>query len=205
MPTHNSDLHEHDSQAEGRKPGFEQSDVNVSGVVVFLSALAIFVGVFFVFCFGMGKVINTALERRDGPVNRWNAIGSTPSGKGANMASNPQIQQQQLAQLTQRFPTPRVQTDDGNQDVADLHLREDLLLENYTWVDRSQGAVRIPIEHAMELIAERGLPVAQSNAPSSPLMTGDHKPEVHAPLTNGFARTAYEQEQSNAVKKAEGK
>ncbi len=65
-----------------------------------------------------------------------------------------------MAALTQEFPTPRVQTDDGNQDVADLHAREDLLLDNYTRVDGKPGEVRIPIERAMELIAQRGLPVA---------------------------------------------
>ena len=41
--------------------------------------------------------------------------------------------------MTQQFPTPRLQTDDGNQDMADLHAREDLLLENYSWVDRGAG------------------------------------------------------------------
>jgi hypothetical protein len=36
------------------------------------------------------------------------------------------------------------------------------------------------------------LPVAQPKPQSEPLLTGDHKPTVHAPLTSGFARTAYE-------------
>ena len=30
------------------------------------------------------------------------------------------------------FPTPRLETDDGNQDTADLHAREDLLLDHYS-------------------------------------------------------------------------
>ncbi len=47
--------------------------------------------------------------------------------------------QHKVAELTQSFPTPRLQMDDGNQDVAELHQREDLLLDNYSWVDRSQG------------------------------------------------------------------
>jgi len=48
-------------------------------------------------------------------------------------------------------------TDDGNQDVADLHAREDLLLDYYTRVDGQPGKVRIPIDRAIELIAQRGL------------------------------------------------
>jgi hypothetical protein len=36
--------------------------------------------------------------------------------------------------------------------------REDALLENYGWVDQGQRIARIPIERAMQLLAERGLP-----------------------------------------------
>jgi hypothetical protein len=46
----------------------------------------------------------------------------------------------------------------------------------------------------MELIAQRGLPVAPA-VEQAPLMTGDKKPVVAVPLTNGFARTGYEQDQ----------
>ena len=105
------------------------------------------------------------------------------------------LSKNKVAELTQTFPTPRVQTDDGNQDVADLHAREELLLNNYTWADQKAGKVRIPIERAMELIAERGLPVAPT-VQTAPLMTGDSKPTVTAPLTNGFAPTSYEQEEA---------
>ena len=34
--------------------------------------------------------------------------------------------------MASTFPQPRLQMDDGNQDTADLHAREDLLLEHYT-------------------------------------------------------------------------
>ena len=62
--------------------------------------------------------------------------------------------------MVQRFPTPRLQTDDGNEEIAEMHAREDLLLDYYSWVDRSSGKVRIPISRAMQLIAQHGLPVA---------------------------------------------
>ena len=38
-------------------------------------------------------------------------------------------------------------------------------LDNYGWIDRNSGSVRLPIERAMELIVQRGLP------PVSPGMT----------------------------------
>jgi hypothetical protein len=109
--------------------------------------------------------------------------------------------QNKVAELTQQFPTPKLQTDDGLQDTADLHAREDLLLEYYSWADQGQGSprrVRIPIERAMELIAQRGLPVAPQMV-QAPLLTGEQRPTVVVPLSNGFARTAYEQEEARTL------
>jgi hypothetical protein len=184
------------------REGYEVTDANTGGIMVFLVALFISVGVFFVFCYGMGKVINNALDKADGPANKWHAAYQIAPHK--EIESNPALEQEQLAKLTQQFPAPRLQMDNGDQDLANLHEREDLLLNYYSWVDRSKGTVRIPIERAMELIAQRGLPVAPnpyaSSRPGAPalvqqaLMTGDTQPYVRMPLTDGFAPTGYEQE-----------
>ena len=180
--------HQGDSSVQ---EGFEVTDANVGGIAVFLIALFISVVVFFVFCFGMGKVINNALDRADGPINKWRAANQIAPRKA--IQSSPQLEQQQLASLTRQFPTPRLETDDGNQDLADLHDREELLLNHYSWIDRSKGTVRIPIERAMEIIAQKGLPVApQENEQAA--MVGDSRPTVQMPLTDGYAPTAYEQE-----------
>jgi hypothetical protein len=140
--------------------------------------------------YGIGKVINAELNKEDGPNNKWTKTVNVR--QLGNLPNNPELQNK-MAALTQEFPTPRVQTDDGNQDVADLHLREDLLLDNYTRVDGLPGKVRIPIDRAMELIAQRGLPVAPA-VQKAAAMTGDEEPTVNVPLTSGFARTAYEQD-----------
>ena len=175
-----------------RTPGYETSDVKVGGIAVFLVSLFVFLIIFFVFCFGMGKVINNALVKQDGPPNKWNQFQYSPEDRGKNLESNAVLEQQQLRAMTARFPTPQLQMDDGDQDVADLHAREDLLLAHYTWVNQQQGTVRIPIAQAMQIIGQRGLPVV-SGGPIEPLMTADTQPHVTAPLTNGFARTGYEQ------------
>jgi hypothetical protein len=190
MPTHEPhDSHESmESLKESEALGYEVTDVNVNGIVVFLASLGAFVGVFFIFCFGMGKVINTAILKSDGPPNKWNQIGAQPSGKRQDLTSNAVMEQQQLNQMVQRFPTPRLQTDDGNQEIAEMHAREDLLLNYYSWIDRSSGKVR-----AMEIVAKGGLPVAPAEQ-TEPLMAGDRAPVVTVPLTDGFARTGYEQQ-----------
>ncbi len=190
------------TQRQEDVPGYETTDVNVGGVVVFLAGLSGFLLIFFVFCFVMGKVINNAFLKEDGPADKWHASASAPSaysdpgGKRApvdtkreDLASNPVMQQREFQRMTNSFPTPRLQTDDGNQDTADLHAREDLLLENYS---SENGTMRIPIERAMQLIAQRGLPVVQAEQGGQQRMTGDPAIAVTAPLTDGFARTGYE-------------
>lgn len=173
------------------REGYEVTDANTGGIIVFLVGLFLSVGVFFVFCFGMGKVINNGLDKADGPTNKWNAPNQIAPRKA--IQSSPALEQEQLAKLTQQFPTPRLELDDGNQDLADLHEREDLLLNYYSWVGKPGGAVRIPIERAMELIAQQGLPVAPQPQHQA-LMFGDVVPHVQMPLTDGFAPTGYEQE-----------
>ena len=182
-------------------PGYEIQDVNVGGIVTFLAGLCGFLLIFFVFCFVMGKAINTGILKEDGPADKWH--GGMPghenefARKREDLTSNATLEQREFASMTQKFPTPRLQTDDGNQDTADMHAREDLLLENYsTGSDLPAGTVRIPIERAMELIVQRGLaPPAGGVQQTGTEMAGDARHVVTAPLTDGFARTGYELDQ----------
>jgi hypothetical protein len=59
-------------------------------------------------------------------------------------------------------PEPRLQTD-PRQDLSDLRAKEDELLGSYGWVDKNTGVVRIPIDAAMKLTLERGLPARQES------------------------------------------
>jgi len=60
-------------------------------------------------------------------------------------------------------PPPRLQSYPF-QDVKELRQEEGRLLHTYEWVDKNTGTVRIPIERAIEVLAERGLPYRQSGA-----------------------------------------
>jgi hypothetical protein len=188
---HGSD---HEPEKIDTSAGFEQSDVKIAGILVFITALSIFVVVTAILCYGIGKVINARMNTEDGPNSKWTK--TVDVRQLGNLPNNPDLQNK-VAELTQQFPTPRVQIDDGNQDVADLHQREDLLLDNYSWADQAHTKVRIPIERAMQLLAQRGLPVAPA-VQTAPLMTGESTPVIQVPLTSGFARTAYEQEQAES-------
>jgi hypothetical protein len=54
-------------------------------------------------------------------------------------------------------PAPRLQVA-PRADLDRLRAAENRRLESYGWVDRDRGVVRIPIEQAMKLVHERGLP-----------------------------------------------
>jgi hypothetical protein len=200
MPTNDHDLNQpatHDLHVrDSDHPGYEVTDVNAGGVAVFLAGLFGSVFIFFLLCYGLGILINGGIKKEDGPTTKWNTLSAfagaeTTNGKRQDLASNPEMQQKEFQQMTSTFPEPRLDIDDGNQATADLHAREDLLLNNYSVV---AGSIRIPISRAMEIVAQRGLPVNAQAEATTVEMVGDEKPTVQAPLTSGFARTGYELE-----------
>jgi hypothetical protein len=54
-------------------------------------------------------------------------------------------------------PEPRLQTA-PREDLREMREGEDAILKSYGWVDKNAGVVRIPIEEAMKLVVQRGLP-----------------------------------------------
>lgn len=58
------------------------------------------------------------------------------------------------------FPPPRLQADD----VADMNkfrVQEEQILSTYDWVDQNAKVARVPIERAMQALAQQGLPARQ--------------------------------------------
>jgi hypothetical protein len=62
-----------------------------------------------------------------------------------------------LATSAQIPPAPRIE-EHGSEELQQLRGQEERLLSTYGWVDKAKGVVRIPIDRAMELQLERGLP-----------------------------------------------
>ena len=56
-----------------------------------------------------------------------------------------------------KFPQPRLERNE-RVEIQDFRLKEEQTLNSYGWVDEKGGVVRIPIERAMQLVAQRGLP-----------------------------------------------
>jgi hypothetical protein len=68
-------------------------------------------------------------------------------------------------------PLPRLQSEPVP-DLKAVRDAEEKILHSYAWADQPKGLVRIPIEQAIDLLAQRGLP----SRPSQPATTGASVP-----------------------------
>lgn len=71
------------------------------------------------------------------------------------------------AQDTSEPPAPRIQTRESL-DLTAFKKEEKEVLSTYGIVDKEQGLYRIPIEEAMRLTVERGLPVRGEDPKTAP-------------------------------------
>jgi hypothetical protein len=80
-------------------------------------------------------------------------------------------------------PAPRLQ----NYPFYDLRAfrsEENRVLEHYGWVDKNAGVVRIPVERAIDVLAEQGLPY-RSAAPEEPSVPIGQTPRAAQPEGKG--------------------
>jgi hypothetical protein len=54
-------------------------------------------------------------------------------------------------------PEPRLQAQ-PKVELKDLRADEDVILSTYGWIDPNKGIVRIPIDQAIDMVAQKGLP-----------------------------------------------
>jgi hypothetical protein len=171
--------HGGESQRHGRPEAvahpetmYEQRDLSPRAIFGFLLALAI-----------AGLLMHLALWSMYKYVTGANLF--TPAGNPI-MTSNRELRPMGDPAVT--FPAPRLQPDP----VADLNkfrAYEDEVLNTYGWVNQQTGAVHIPIEKAIDIVAQQGLPTrteAPETETTSNLGTGEQgtQPETpRAPLS----------------------
>jgi len=128
---------------------YEARDLGVRGVLSFLVGLALVCVIVSVVILGMFKYLDHFQAKRQ---PRPNPLETAHTETRAH-----------AEQAVQQFPQPRLQPDP----VADLNrfrAREDQILDSYGWSDQSAGIAHIPIERAIDMIAQRGLPTRETNA-----------------------------------------
>lgn len=115
--------------------GYEKSDLRPRPIVVFGAVLAVVMVLAFVAAYGMIQFL------------RWweRPRLETPASPLATRVVPPQ---------------PRLQVE-APKDLKALQAAEQEVLTTYAWVSKEAGIARIPIDRAMQLVLERGLPVSK--------------------------------------------
>ena len=73
---------------------------------------------------------------------------------------------QEAMDARQLPPEPRLEETPAA-DLKEMRDAEDKLLKTYRWVDQDSGIVGLPIDRAMDLVAQRGLPSRPESGPQS--------------------------------------
>jgi hypothetical protein len=119
----------------------ETQDVSIGAIVKFGAGLAIAAAVISVAMWGLFRFFEARQDRREQPV---------PPMVAANLKRTPREPRLEPNPLAPRLAA---------------RAREDAVLTSYGWVDRSAGVARIPIDRAMELLVQRGLPASKPVMP----------------------------------------
>lgn len=121
---------------------YEHRDLNAMGVYTFLAGLAVAGFLIYFVLWGLYRYLDH-YERTHQP------------------PQNPLVQTEADTrvippQAIQKFPQPRLEKNERTE-INDFRLKEEQTLNSYGWIDEKAGVVHIPIERAMQLIAQRGL------------------------------------------------
>lgn len=112
--------------------------------------------------------------------------------------AGPPLSQREAARPLQA-PEPRIQASPAT-DEQSLRAYEDSQLNGYGWVDKQKGIVRIPIERAIQLTAQRGIPplktplkvCADPSAQRQAGVGGIADPDTLCPPEAGSRETGFE-------------
>jgi hypothetical protein len=124
--------------------GFERQDLTAQGVFAFLISLAVGGVLVYFVVWGLYDFMD-ARQRSHQPQQ-------SPLVKQSE--ADPRIVSPD--EIT-KFPQPRLEQNE-RVEINDFRLKEEQTLNSYGWVDEKSGTVRIPIERAMQLVSQRGLP-----------------------------------------------
>jgi hypothetical protein len=67
---------------------------------------------------------------------------------------SPQVASFPPARAREPAPAPRLQVKGANE-LREMREAEERVLHSYAWIDGEKGIVRIPVERAMEILAQR--------------------------------------------------
>ena len=131
--------------------GYERRDIGIPGVLYFLAGLAVSGLLVYFVVTALYSYLEKRSEALQAPVSPL--VTNAP-------ADTRKLTTDYKDYLKQNFPSPQLEIDERGQ-LDMIRIDEAQTLSTYDWVDQKAGTVRIPIDQAMDLIAQRGLPVRQ--------------------------------------------
>jgi hypothetical protein len=147
--------------------GYERSDIGVAPVLYFMLGLMV-VGVFIYFLAdGIYSYLEKRSEAQQTPVSPL--VTNAPK-------DTRQLSADYKDYLKQSFPAPQLEIDERGQ-LDKILTDEEQTLSSYDWVDQKAGTVRIPIDRAMDLLAQRGLPVRAPGGDQAAANSGKNQPK----------------------------
>jgi hypothetical protein len=130
---------------------YERTDLKTSGILYFLLTIVVVGVICLVGLRGVFDFLDHREKASQPPVNPL--LTNMPTETRHIAPEYPQSV----------FPDPRLEVDERGQ-LNSIRLGEENTLNSYGWVDKKAGTVRIPIERAMDLLVQRGLPVRSQGA-----------------------------------------
>jgi hypothetical protein len=150
---------------------YERRDIGISTVVYFLVGLTVFVFISYVVSKGVFYELDRRSQEQQTPVSPLVTNAPTDTRHLPSEYKTDAKSTDYEKYLQKNFPAPQLETDERTQ-LNNVRLNEEQILSTYGYVDQQAGIVRIPIERAMDLIAQRGLSVrnqetaAEATAPA---------------------------------------
>jgi hypothetical protein len=148
-------MSEEHSVAHNAGAGFEKEDLNPIGVLYFMAGLAVLGVVIYFIVVGMYRYLDAYDRTHQEPMNPM----AVKTGIDPATMNYGEIREK----AEESFPAPVLEYNERLQFTGEV-AKQDRVLGSCDWVDKNSGVVRIPIDRAIDLVAERGLPVIPSDA-----------------------------------------
>ena len=133
--------------------GYERRDIRSADVIYFLIGLAIAVVFVYFIAKGVFRYLDQHYETEQVPVSPL--VSAAPSD---TRRIPPEFGNNYEKYLQQDFPAPQLEINERTE-LNDIRLREEDTLSTYDYVDKNAGTIRIPIDRAMDILVQKGLPV----------------------------------------------
>lgn len=129
----------------------ESSTIKAKPVLAFLGILAVATAFVFVLIFGLIRFLD---QRREADQTPPPSRVGLPEGQ-KKLPPEPRLQGAPAPDGPSLLPLD---------EMRDYQKKVDALAAGYSWVDKSAGVARIPIDRAKELVAQQGLPMLSETA-----------------------------------------